>query len=114
MSAYLKQLQEAVRRGTNAGMLVGEQFAMDCIMIALHRQGWGYERIRRLLDQTREIADYYGDAMHGSMEQDVIQERMDRELRDIVKDHQIFAPFGERYPHVKSWDYQRPVKGAKT
>lgn len=110
MSHYIQQLKEATRKGVNAGMSTGEQFAIDCTQIALHRLGWGYDRIKRLFDLVTDISDYYADAMYMHMEQDVMQERMDRELRDIVKDHQPFASFSERYPNVRGWDYMRPVK----
>lgn len=41
------------------------------------------------------------------MEQDVRQEQLDRELREIVKDNEPFAPFAERYPNVVSLGYEK-------
>ena len=44
------------------------------------------------------------------MEQDVFQERLDAELRDIVKDRQEFATFAQRYPLVINAGYERMPK----
>lgn len=94
----------------NQGILCGQQYAIDMMEIALHRQGWGYDRIKRLVDQVSEIADYYAPCMCPCMEQDVFQERLDAELRDIVKDRQEFATFAQRYPLVINAGYERMPK----
>jgi hypothetical protein len=48
--------------------------------------------------------------MHPGMEQEVYQERMDRELKDLVKGRQEFATFEERYPLVRKNALQRMPK----
>lgn len=106
---YLAKQQLLIREAANEGMRVGEQYTMDCVMIALHRLGWGYNRVCRLFQLVKEISDYYGDTMHGNMEQDVLQEKMDRELRDLIKGRQEFYSFRERYPAVKNWSYEKPI-----
>ena len=110
MNDYAKRLERMKRDLLNRGMLVGEQYAIDCTMIALHRLGWGYDRIKRLFDLVTELSDYYAETLHLGMEQDVMQERMDRELRGIVKDRQEFADFSARYPDVQTLGYERPVR----
>lgn len=104
---YLKR-QEAVRKEMiNRGLLCGQQFALDCMLIALHRSGWGYDRLKRLLEECEVVSDCYADALRPCMEQDVRQEQMDAELRDIVKGRQEFAPFAERYPDIRTAGYDR-------
>lgn len=107
---YLARQRAAQRELINTGLRHGQQYAIDMVMVALHRQGWGYDRIKRLIDQVTELADYYADTMHPSMEQDVLQERLDGELRDIVKDRQEFYPFVERYPAVITAGYEKMPK----
>lgn len=109
-SGYLARQQEVYKELFSEGMKTGEQYTMDCVMIALHRQGWGYDRIKRLFDLVRDVADSYGDALRGCMEQDICQERMDNELRDFIKDRQEFIPFRKRYPMVRTLGYDRLPK----
>lgn len=109
-NAYIANQQKKILQAANDGMRHGEQYAIDCVMIALHRQGWGYQRIKRLFDDVTEIADYYALATHPGMEQDVYQERMDAELRSFVDGNQDFSPFSDRYPLVKTVGYDRLPK----
>ena len=110
-SAYLRKLKQKEAEDINLGMEYGEQYALDMMMIALHRDfGWGYDRIKRLMVAIGDKSDYYGEALHRCMEQDVKQEQMDNELRDIVKDKQEFIPFRERYPGIRNYGYNKPPK----
>lgn len=106
----IRRQNEMAQSAFSMGMKYGEQFAIDMMCIALHRKGFGYKRIRGLLDGVKEISDYYIETLHYGMEQDVRQEQMDMELRDIVKDHQEFIPFSKRYPDVKNTSYERLPK----
>lgn len=98
-------LDDAKQKGLKAGLVMGQQFICDVMMVCLHRQGWGYDRIKRLLDDMDQQSDYFADAFINCMEQDVRQEQLDREIADIVKDHQHFVPFAERYPNIKTLGY---------
>ena len=109
-SAYARKLQQDRADNLNLGMEYGEQYALDMMMICLHRQGWGYQRVKRLMEEIGAAADYYGEALHRCMEQDVKQEQMDRELRDLVKDNQEFIPFERRYPGIQTAGYERMPK----
>ena len=109
-NSFLERQQAIQRKCVNEGIRHGQQYAIDIVEVALHRQGWCYDRIKRLVDQVTEIADYYAPSMHPGMEQEVYQERMDRELRDVVKDRQEFATFEERYPLVRKNALQRMPK----
>lgn len=109
-NAYLKKLQQKYGEGLNLGMEYGEQYALDMMMICLHRQGWGYNRVDRLMREIKVAADYYADALHQCMEQDIKQEKMDAELRDLVKDNQVFITFKERYPGIQTCGYDKQPK----
>lgn len=109
-NAFLAKQQAIQAQCFADGMKIGEQFAIDCFQIALHKAGWGYDRIKRLTDAVAESSSYYADALRRGMEQDIRQEQMDRELRDIVKDYQEFIPFSKRYPDVKNTSYERLPK----
>lgn len=100
--------QKALRRElVRSGVRFGEQRTLDLVEIALHRNGWGFDRINALLDLLRELDQYYAAAWDMTMESDVFQERLDAELRDIVKDRQEFIPFEKRYPEVRQLGYDR-------
>ena len=94
----------------NLGRKHGEQYTMDCVLIALHRLGWGYTRIKRLYDMAHEISNYYAPSMLPGMEQDIYQERMDNELRSFVEGNEHFYPFKERYPMVRTAGYNKLPK----
>lgn len=102
-----RRMQEAKSAGMREGLMMGMQFTSDVLLICLHRQGWGFERAKRLLDQMWEAADYFADGFVLCMEQDGRQEQMDRELLDLIKGRQDFSPFRERYPNVMSLGYDK-------
>lgn len=106
-SGYLQRQQAALDVMQDISIRQGQQWALDCLLIALHRQGWGFDRIKRLLDATDDIAKYYSPALHPCMEQDVFIARMDDELRDIVKGKQEFYDFSARYPEIKIAGYDK-------
>lgn len=106
-NSLAQHIQKAKDRGMTQGLMLGQQFTCDVMMVCLHQQGWGYDRIKRLLDDMEKQSDYYADAFITCMEQDVRQEQLDREIRDIVKDRQEFSPFAERYPEIKTVGYDR-------
>lgn len=104
---YAQKQQALKRELVNVGIRFREQRTLDLVEIALHRKGWGYDRITGLLDLLRELDEYYAPAWETQMESDVFQERLDNELRDIVKDRQEFIPFEKRYPEVRQLGYDR-------
>lgn len=111
MKNDLIRRREAERRELlNRGMAVGEQYMVDMMLVCLHRQGWGYERAKRLLDQIDAACNEFADVFFRRMEQDIRQEQLDRELRDLVKDNEPFHPFAERYPEIITLGYDKLPK----
>ncbi len=107
---YAERQQAMYRELLNIGIRFGEQRTLDLVEVALHRMGWGLKRINALLDLLRELDEYYASAWESTMESDVFQERLDNELRDIVKDKQEFIPFEKRYPEVRRLGYDKLPK----
>lgn len=92
------------------GQLCGQQQTFDAVMIYLHRNGWGAQRILKLHKGIHDIMDEYSGAFCVGMEQDVLQERTDREIMDALKDAAPFSAFSERYPNVRTAGYERMPK----
>lgn len=102
-SAYLIQQREARRRLVQAA----EQ-------VTLHQEfGFGYGRIKRLTDAWSQTYNQFHDALDGGTEADYWQEKLDRLLLDLLRDHQALIPFGERYPEIREITYgpRRAGKG---
>lgn len=104
---YAQKQQALKRELVNVGIRFGEQRTLDLMECALHRKGWGYDRINGLLDLMRELDEYYAVAWEMRMESDVYQEKLDNELRSIVGDRQEFIPFEKRYPEVRQLGYKK-------
>lgn len=100
-SGYLQRRKDNIGKGYIAGISLGAQFTQDCFQIALHRKGWGYQRIKDLTALVMEIEDYFMPALTGGMECEVFQCRLDREIEDILKGNQEVIPFEKRYPTIK-------------
>lgn len=92
------------------GQDCGQQQVLDAVMIWLHRRGWGMKRIGQLYDGVNDTLNEFAPAYRPGMEQDVWQERMDRELRAACGDDARFRPFAVRYPMVKQPRYDRAPK----
>ena len=104
---YAEKQQALKRELVNVGIRFGEQRTLDLMEVALHRKGWGYDRINGLLDLMRELDEYYAVAWEMRMESGVYQEKLDNELRSIVGDRQEFIPFEKRYPEVRQLGYKK-------
>lgn len=106
------QRQNAVRQAfIEASERITQQMMLDTLQIALHREfGFGYDRIKKVTDEWSELYNFYHDALTRNVEADYLQERLDRELRDILKDKQPLIPFKERYPEVKQITYEARSK----
>ena len=104
----VRRIDNARQKGLKEGLQMGHQFIVDVMIVSLHKQyGWGYDRIKRLIDDIHDRADYYADAFIKCMEQDARQEQLDAELMSVVQNRQEFYNFEERYPNVKTLGYGR-------
>jgi len=112
-NAFIAEQHRKMLEAANNGMRHGEQYCIDCVEIALHeRFGWGYDRIKKLIDAVTEIADYYAPSMQKSnIEQPIYQERFDNALLAFIGERQEFAPFASRYPLITEQRYDKPFKG---
>ena len=111
-NSYLAEKKRREEELLLVGMRIGEQFAIDMMQVALHRKkwGWGYQRVRELMNDIQAAGYEYEDILYPCMEQDIKQERLDRELRDLVKDNQEFIPCIERYKDVRQAGYKKMPK----
>ena len=87
---------------------ITRQLMVDSLQIAIHEKGWGYDRLKALMDRWSENYDELYDVLDASNpECDVKRHHLDEAIRDIVKDHQEFIPFDGRYPDVKRINYNK-------
>lgn len=84
-----------------------KQYMLDTLCIAIHEsEGWGYNRIKRLLNAWMETQEEYRLALNPSNnEADVAQEHLDRMLIQIINGKQDLIPFAKRYPELKGIKY---------
>ena len=90
------------------------QFWETYLQVTLHQEfGFGYDRIKRLTDAWGKTYNQFHDALDGGTEADYWQEKLDRLLLDLLRDHQALIPFGERYPEIREITYgpRRAGKG---
>ncbi len=88
-------------------------FDMLCLVLndpeIMGKNVFGAKRLLKmhthLLDRERQFREAWGH----TEESDYYQEKLDEELRRIFGDGQ-FAPFKERYPYCKEWDYTKGTK----
>lgn len=105
-SAYLIQQRETRRRLVQAAERVTQQLMLDTLQVTLHQEfGFGYDRIKRLTDAWGKTYNQFHDAPDGGTEADYWQEKLDRLLLDLLRDHQALIPFGERYPEIREITY---------
>lgn len=108
------------RKNASGGVTIGvmervtQQLMLDTLQVTLHQEfGFGYDRIKRLTDAWGKTYNQFHDALDGGTEADYWQEKLDRLLLDLLRDHQALIPFGERYPEIREITYgpRRAGKG---
>ena len=109
---YIHRQRAIQNELVNQGRLHGEQWTFDLVEVVLHRDfGWGYDRIKRLLDAVSEADAYYHPAVESyNPEQPIYQERLDNVLREIVGERQEFYPFKQRYALIGEASYEKPLR----
>lgn len=110
-SGYLARELEKRQALMDASFRTAQQLMLDTLQITLHTEfGFGYDRILRVTEKWGECFNVYHEALEGTEEADVWQERLDAALRDVLKDKQELIPFVKRYPDIKQYSYDRPIR----
>ena len=106
-NAWLEQKAAEKNAVMHSTELLIKQYMVDTLCIAIHESdGWGYDRIMRLLDAWKVTREEYRLAMcPRDSEADVAQEHMDRMLVQIINGKQDLIPFAKRYPELKGIKY---------
>ena len=118
-NAFLQKQAEDRRRHLNLGAHVGQQFMVDMLQLALHEEGFGYERMFKLLRRIEELSEYYKVCLAFSDESDARFVQMDEQLKHLCRDHMDeFVPFTDRYegvriPTMKTKFRAEPIGGTK-
>lgn len=101
-NAYAKEQAELRRHLLNYGALVGQQFNVDMMCLALNEEGFGHDRIMRIIHRAEKHGEYFHECLAYGVESDARFEQLDQRLRYICRDHpEDFVPREERYPNVK-------------
>ena len=107
-NAFLAKQRAERQAYIQASERVTRQLMADCMMLVLNEDfGFGYDRIRRMMDAVIAKYDLFHDALDGGPEADYMQEKLDDAIRRIMKDRETFYPFRERYPEIKEITYGR-------
>lgn len=110
-SGYLKRAQQTQDKLLAIGMELGQQQIFDAFALALHDKAlmgsntFGAARIKAVCARVQEIVHEFSDAFSTCAEQDYMQERLDRAIREVFGAEA--QPFAERYPYIKEQKYGR-------
>lgn len=109
-SGYLARQEREKNTFAHICENVTRQLMLDTLQAAIHEEecgGYGYTRIKRLVDRWGELYNYFYDTLDlKDPECDVKREELDRILRDIIKDKQPFIDYDGRYPEIKRVSYE--------
>lgn len=104
-SGLLQRQAENRAKVSSQAQHIERQLMLDTAQIALHKLGWGYDRIYRFSQEWMALREYYAEAFRPqNPEADVYREHLDAEITDILKDKAKLIPFDDRYPEVKKID----------
>ena len=106
-NAWIEKQQAAKNNVMHSAECLTKQYMLDTLCISIHEsEGWGYDRIMRLLSAWKRTMEEYRLALNPSnSEADVAQEHMDRVLTQIINGKQDLIPFAQRYPELKGIKY---------
>ncbi len=111
---FLQRQRQINQKWLDIGEEMGMQKMWDYVQIALRdpdvmgKNTIGKERMKKLFDRLKVLADEYHTAFTADPEADYCQERLDRQLREVWGEG--FQTFFERYPYVKKMAYDKPRK----
>lgn len=110
----LTKIHEGKQFYLSVGEQTGFQRCFDLVQICLRdprvvkNDAWGRERLKRLFVVLTELDKEFAPAFQSGDESDVLQEHLDRMLREIAGEGH--APFAERYPYIKMQRYGKKGK----
>ena len=114
-NAYLEKQNARYQDNFVAGCEITAQQMFDMMCLALHdpevmgKDVFGRKRLEKLFKKLNELANYYHTAFTDDKEADLVQEELDRNLKEVYGDD--FQDFFTRYPYVKKQEYKKPRKG---
>ena len=116
-NAYLEKKAYREKALLDIGVDSGAQRIIDYLQIVLHdpevmggkKNIFGPKKLRRILDAIEALDRHYARAYTLDKEADVLQEQLDRELRDIW--HEEAYSFAQRQPYIKRPEYKKAMKG---
>ena len=110
-NGYLERRQAAINIWRQAEKDTILQYAVDIFCIVLNdpevmgKSVIGRERLKRIMKAFGETYDDYNDAIHGGVESDCAQEKLDERLRSFLGDDLI--PFHQRYEWIRPEKYEK-------
>lgn len=113
-NAFMKKIDQAKQDCFVAGCEITAQQMFDMMCLVLNdpeimgKDVFGEARLKKIHDAMVKRESFYHDAWMHNQESDYYQEKLDASLRAIFGE---IAPFNDRYPLMKKWNYFKPYKG---
>lgn len=113
-NSFLARQEDMKQRCFVAGCEITAQQMFDMMCLALHdpavmgKDVFGPSRLEKVHDAMYEYEKMFHDAWVFTEESDYLQEKLDAALREIFGKN--IAPFQERYPLTKKWNYFKRTK----
>lgn len=111
---YIAQREADRQKFFVAGCDTTAQQMFDMMCLALHdpevmgKNTFGAERLKKVHDAMYQYEKKFHEAWMHTQESDYYQEKLDANLKEIFGE---VAPFNERYPYFRDWNYNKPMKG---
>ena len=115
-NAFLAKQEAIKQRCFEAGCDITAQQFFDYLCIVLNdpevmgKDTFGANRLNKIHEALKQTDKFFSEAFVNSQESDYYQEKLDAALQQIFGEIQ---PFGKRYPYLKEWDYNKPIKKGK-
>ena len=112
-NSFLAKQKELKQQCFEAGCDITSQQFFDYLCLVLNdpkimgKNVYGKKRILMIHDALKEVDKKFNEAFVNSQESDYYQEKLDAELRRIFGK---IDPFKKRYPYLKEWNYNKPLK----
>ena len=111
---FLAKQQAIQQRCFEVGCKVTAQQFFDFLCLVLNdpaimgKDVFGAKRLHKVHEALKAVDKHYSEAFVNSQESDYYQEKLDAALRGIFGE---IEPFKKRYPYLKGWNYNKPMKG---